>query len=207
MFRFVHKVIGSTTPTVSLFHNTNSKLSHHLLERLATHDLRYLLDIRTNRLPLYDTYLFIHEECVNVHPQNSRAYEAVFPTLLQLTLFCPQAVKDSAKLRQYVPDLELVSKQTYTDLCAQHRPAELRPFVVDWANKLVAVDDKGLDTIMQNYYSCGIQNSTRQHLADGSDSITPAGSGKAPGSGTGASSSHSLRFMVHPHVAEFADLY
>lgn len=227
MLRFARLITGSASPTLTFFHNTNSKLSHHLLERLGNHGSRYILDIRSNKLPLYETYSFIHEECMNVHPQNNRSFERIFPALLASPshLFCNVEVKTKSKLKQFVPDLELVDKTSYLDKIALHSATELSPFVVDWANKLVAVDDQGLDTIMQNYYSCGMQKSSKAHFPEESESIY-----QGPGSGTGPSFTspsssfkstcgtqytHSTaaktgaitRCAIHPHVAEFADLY
>ncbi|KAM9896893.1 hypothetical protein OXX80_007394 [Metschnikowia pulcherrima] len=232
MLRFARLITGSASPTLTIFHNSNSRLSHHLLERLAIHDSRYLLDVRTNKLPSYETYSFIHEECMNVHPQNNRSFERVFPALLASSShsFCNVEVMTKSKVKQFVPDLELVDKASYSDKIALHSASEVSPFVVDWANKLVAVDDQGLDTIMQNYYSCGMQKSSKVHLPAESDSIHIASaSGANSGSNSpfnssigplqvacGKSFAHSAgaaatvnatRFMVHPHIAEFADLY
>lgn len=206
--------------TLTLFHNSNSRLSSHLLDRLVNHESRYLLDVRTDKLPLYETYRFIHEECMNVHPQNARGFERVFPALLASPdhLFCNREVKNKAKQKQFVPDLELVEENTYLDKVAAHEALELSPFVVDWANKLVAVDDDGLDRIMNHYLSCGMQKSPKVHLPSESDVIlTP----RSPGSGillaftapafarTSAIKEQSASVMcaVHPHVAEFADLF
>lgn len=214
MLRFARLITGKSTPTLTLFHNTNSRLSLHLLERLAIHDSRYLLDVRTNKLPLYKTYAFIHEECMNVHPQNNRSFERIFPALLASPthLFCNAEVKRGAKQKQFVPDLELVDESSYLDKVALHAPEELSPFVVDWANKLVAVDDDGLDTIMRNYYSCGMQKSSKVHLPQGNDFIVshpkpaPVAAQPKPAPAASTSTYNSIR-CVHPHIAEFADLY
>lgn len=224
MLRFARLITGSASPTITIFHNTNSRLSSHLLERLVTHDSRYILDVRSNKFPLYGTYSFIHEECLNVHPQNNRSFERIFPALLESTshLFCDIEVKTNAKVKQFVPDLELVDKMSYLDKIACHSAKELSPFVVDWENKLVAVDDGGLDTIMQNYYSCGMQKSSKEHSPETTDSILQgSGSGTDPIFNTAAASSrptcssqHILTslstlalYAVHPHIADFADLY
>ncbi|OBA21172.1 hypothetical protein METBIDRAFT_40791 [Metschnikowia bicuspidata var. bicuspidata NRRL YB-4993] len=229
MLRFARLITGSASPTITLFHNTNSKLSHHLLERLTIHKSRFLLDVRQNRLPLYETYSFIHQECMNVHPQNNRSFERIFPALLASPshLFCNVEVKTKSKLKQFVPDLELVNESSYLDNIALHNATELSPFVVDWANKLVAVDDEGLDTIMQNYYSCGMQKSSKVHLPEGSDSIHQGpDSGNSPifnspkislqetcgpqynqSAAAAAAAATAARCVVHPHIAEFADLY
>lgn len=208
-------------PTVTFFHNSNSKLSNHILSRLTRHDTRYLLDIRKNKLPLYRTYHFIHEQCMNVHPQNARSFERIFPALLASPshLFCDVAVKKELKQKQFVPDLDLLSEDHYLDLVAAHSAKELTPFVVDWNNQLVAIDDEGLDRIMHNYYSCGMQKSSMIHDNAGHDVIdTAAPGGSAPSmeslpssfKGSGVSrrtQAAAMMYAVHPHVAEFADLF
>lgn len=212
--------ISPKPTTLTFFHNSKSSLSNHLYERLATHEARYLLDVRIDKLPLYETYRFIHEECVNIHPQNARSFEKVFPALLASPdhLFCDREVKHKSKQKQFVPDLELVHENTYLDKVAAHDALELSPFVVDWANKLVAVDDEGLDKIMHHYYSCGMQMSAKVHQPTGPDQIQ---STPKPGSGilhaftspalsratTIKEQSASMMCAVHPHVAEFADLF
>lgn len=201
MLRFARTVTGSTSPTLTFFHNSNSKLLHHLLGRLARHNERYTLDVRLDKLPLYGTYHFIHNECINVHAQNSRAFEKIFPALLSSShTFCDMEAKKASKQKQFVPDLDLVSEDAYLDKVAHHTAAEIAPFVVDWGNKLVAVDDDGLDRIMRNYYSCGLQESSMVHETDGPDRV------KVPKK-TVKRSHAALLSAVHPHVAEFADLF
>lgn len=218
MFRFARLVTKPSWPTLTLFHNSNSKLSHHLLERLSIHESRYALDIRLDKLPLYETYQFIHEECLNVHPQNKRSYEKVFPALLASRghSFCNAEVKKNAKLKQFVPDVELLDEAEYMELLATHSFSEVAPFIVDWSNNLVAVDDEGLDVIMHNYRTCGIQKSSKVHRALGSDQVVlctadPPIKLSAPlPKKAGAKSSvgaASVISCVHPHIAEFADLF
>lgn len=212
MLRFARLLTVPAKPTLTIFHNTNSKISRHLLGRLAKHDSRYLLDLRVNKLPLYRTYHFIHEECMNVHPQNARGFEKIFPALLSKDhLFCDVEVKKSAKQKQFVPDMDLVSENSYLDKVAHHTPDELAPFVVDWANQLVAVDDEGLDRIMANYYSCGMQGSSVKHEHIGPD-IEKSEPSEVPlrlrkFAGSSRSQAAAMVYAVHPHVAEFADLF
>lgn len=219
MLSFSRLVSASAKPTVTFFHNADSKLSHHLLSRLVKHDSRYLLDVRINKLPLYRTYSFIHEECMNVHPQNARSFEKIFPALLASPshLFCDAAVKNNLKQKQFVPDLALRLENHYHDELAKHSATELTPFVVDWNNQLVAIDDEGLDKIMHHYYSCGLQKSSMIHENSGLDSISSACESSAlPLVETGSSSANgftrrtqaaAMMYAVHPHVAEFADLF
>lgn len=214
MLSFSRFLTSRPSATLTFFHNANSKLSNHLLSRLIKHDSRYLLDVRTNKLPLYRTYSFIHEECMNVHPQNATSFEKIFPALLASPghLFCDVAVKKESKQKQFVPDLDLVSENQYLDLLAEHSAKELRPFVVDWANQLVATDDEGLDRIMHNYYSCGMQKSSMIHQDTGLDIICSKSAGAPLVTSTKSGSfpheqAAAMLYAVHPHVAEFADLF
>lgn len=129
-------------------------------------------------------------------------------------------MKQQSKQKQFVPDLELVHENTYLDKVAIHEALELSPFVVDWANKLVAVDDDGLDRIMHHYFSCGTQNSVKVHRPTETDFIhAPPASGSgtlrpftAPAFARSKANaikeqSASMMCAVHPHVAEFADLF
>ena len=213
MLSFSRLITGRASATLTFFHNSNSKLSNHLLSRLIKHDSRYILDVRTNKLPLYRTYSYIHEECMNVHPQNARSFEKIFPALLASPghLFCDVAVKNELKKKQFVPDLDLVSENQYLDLLAEHSAKELTPVVVDWSNQLVAVDDEGLDRIMHNYYSCGMQKSSMIHEKSDLDVIsTKSAPVVTTNKSSGFTHHHQAAAMmcaVHPHVAEFADLF
>lgn len=129
-------------------------------------------------------------------------------------------MKKELKQKQFVPDLDLLSENKYLDQVAAHSGKELTPFVVDWSNQLVAVDDEGLDRIMHNYYSCGMQKSSMTHENTGLDVIDTVvlGSNSAPlmekppttTKRTGFSrrtQAAAMMYTVHPHVAEFADLF
>lgn len=140
---------------------------------------------------------------MNIHPQNAASFEAIFPSLLSTdSLFCHMQVKNNSKKRQFVPDLELLSEDEYKDKLSAHDASELAPFVVDWANQLVAVDDEGLDRIMHHYYTSGMEK--------GSPGGPICEEKLANMQKTGYSAPAQAAAMlcaVHPHVAEFADLF
>lgn len=209
--RFLNSLSRSAAaqPIVTLFHKSNSKLSNHLLDRLSSNS-RYTLDVRTNKLPLYRTYRFVHEECMNIHPQNAKAFEAVFPSLLASNhLFCDHEVKNNAKNKQFVSDLDLKSEAEYIEKLSSHTIADLQPFIIDWENRLLAFNDEGLDRIMQNYYSCGTQKSKKEHLHVGCDfaAVDAAQIPTEKKANVNHAHSASMLYMVHPHMAEFADLF
>lgn len=231
MFNFARlaKAPPAAKPILTLFHNPSSSLSNHLLHRLAKPTSRYILDVRHNKLPLYQTYKFVHEECMNVHPQNARGFEHVFPAFLRSTghTFCNAQVKRQAKQKQFVGDIDSVSEEEYIDKVKGATESLLVPFVVDWENKLVAVDDDGLDKIMANYYSCGTQNSSITYSPDRPGLIGNRGDTwkNQQQYGSNHQMSHDMLHLshqlgaspqmlaaammcaVHPHVAEFADLF
>lgn len=200
---------ATAQPMVTFFHKPNSKLSNHLLERLSSNS-RYTLDVRSNKLPLYRTYRFVHEECINIHPQNTKAFEAVFPSLLASNhLFCDHEVKNNAKNKQFIADLDLESEADYLEKISTHTVADLRPFAIDWENRLLAYNDEGLDRIMQNYYQCGTQKSKMEHLHVGCDFAEVDAAQFPPEKPNNVNHAHSaaMLYMVHPHMAEFADLF
>lgn len=69
------------------------------------------------------------------------------------------------------------------------------PIIIDYSNRLLANDDASFDRIMQNYLTCGIQNARAGPVRLASR--------------TSQSNMNSLdpSTLVHPHVAEFADLF
>lgn len=95
--------------------------------------------------------------------------------------------------------------------------ALLVPFVVDWTNKLVAVDDEGLDKIMANYSSCGLQSSSHVYKPEEAELISEQKQWQSPSllnpklqAGPGAvpqAHAAAVIYAVHPHAAEFADLF
>lgn len=147
---------------------------------------------------------------MNIHPQNARAFEKVFPALLAPQhLFCDVAVKKESKRKQFVPDLDLVSEHSYLERVSERSATELVPFVVDWDNQLVAVDDDGLDRIMHNYYLCGMQKSSMIHDHTQLDHVESVAETVSVPKGDFAARSQAaaMMYVVHPHVAEFADLF
>ncbi|KAK7677097.1 hypothetical protein QCA50_019910 [Cerrena zonata] len=69
------------------------------------------------------------------------------------------------------------------------------PLIIDYSNSLLAMNDEDLDRIMANYTTCGIQN-----LKDVHDDSKPN------------YYDHDLtnkygQRVVHPHIAEYADLF
>lgn len=207
----ISRLFGQRKPTLTLYHNAHLKLLHHLLSRLKN-KLAFRLDIVANQVPDYNVYKFLHEQC-NVHPQNAKCFEHVFPALLHLDHTFDEYAARGDKRRQFVPDLELMEVHEYKARVDCHKPAEVKPFVVDWINKLVAADDKSLDTILANHRSCGMQTSPMVHVAGHEPDIvvpatvTPAESGHVSCGRGRASTTAAMAYLVHPHVAEFADLF
>lgn len=145
---------------------------------------------------------------MNVHPQNARGFERIFPALLLSNhTFCDTEAKYTDKQKRFVPDMDLVSENHYLDKLEHTTVAQMAPFVVDWQNQLVAVDDDGLDRIMANYYSCGMQGSSVVHDHSGPDIVEDVKEPPISRRFTTRTKAAAMAYAVHPHVAEFADLF
>lgn len=212
---------------ITIYHDTNSLLSQHLLGRLHRYSLMPSTTGRfdhgenksksakamwTNAVaaskfavevglqPTFGEYKFIHEQCMGMHPGNSEAFESAFPSLFRLRnlTLCNRTAKTDKLQRTYVPDLEVLLEREYGQLADQEVFFQ-GPLVVDWANYLLASDDKGLDRIMSNYLACGTQDYgqafVHTHLGDKGLTTVPSASNWKKAN------------AVHPHVAEFADLF
>lgn len=74
------------------------------------------------------------------------------------------------------------------------------PVIIDYSNRLLANDDASFDRIMQNYLTCGIQ-----HTRAGP--VRPPSTYQRTIEKVSLASFPSNSSLVHPHVAEFADLF
>lgn len=214
--RSASRSVSGSQPTITLFHNTKLPHSHHLLKRLQERPTQYRLDVRTDQLPLYLTYHFIHEKCINVHPQNARGFERIFPSLLALLnhTFCDREVIRNSKTKQFVPDIDLVLEQMYLDKVANHNAQKVPPFAVDWVNQLIAVDDESLNRVFANYNLTHIVKHGAEKLKGSAvlalekDPLPEINFNcVATDTFTSRALAAAMACAVHPHIAEFADLF
>lgn len=81
-------------------------------------------------------------------------------------------------------------------------PIEQYPIIIDYNNKLLANDETSFDRIMQNYLLCGIQHATNGNIR----STLPGNYVTTATHPLGTKHTANAN-LVHPHVAEFADLF
>lgn len=214
--RSAGRPVAATQPTITFFHNTKLPHSHHLLKRLMERPTQYRLDVRTDQLPLYLTYHFIHEKCINVHPQNARGFERIFPSLLALLnhTFCDREVIRNSKTKQFVPDIDLVLEETYLDKVAHYSAQKVPPFAVDWVNQLIAVDDESLNRVFANFNLTHIVKHGAEKLKGSAvlalekEKVAEITFNCAPPSTFSTRAlAAAMACAVHPHIAEFADLF
>lgn len=202
---------------VTIFHNPSSATSNHLLSKLnkfsqlpctsnrylgptaraTTRELgKFSVDLHEDKMPTYEEYLEIHD-LLSVHPDNAIAFEKIFPLMYdhQSSTICKKSAFTTKKKQKYLGDLQVFNQQDYKTVEAAFAAEKLdlmfnAPLIIDWENSLLAVDDAGLDRIMANYLSCGTQDSHKSNL----DNYRPI-------------TKSYKQEQVHPHVAEFADLF
>lgn len=167
-------VSGATKSSITVYHNTNSLLSHNLLSRLSSYSLlpctkhkqddlsipslttKFDIDVKFNQSLSMNDSKFINDQCIDIHPNNNSILN------------------------------QLKDKN-------QHFP-----LIIDYNNKLVANDEESFNRIMMNYLSCGIQHADKAELPYrlqyNSNNKNKVDEIPQPD-------------LVHPHVAEFADLF
>jgi len=127
---------------------------------------KFFVDVNINKPLSYGDYMFIMENCIDMHPDN----KAILEKHLKLN-----------KSYSFEPlGIECFEKLT---------TVATEPLIIDFKNNLIANDDKSFDRIMSNYLSCGKQNASN---------INARPKKKR---------SADINEVVHPHIAEFADLY
>lgn len=220
MLGFLRTFKSRPLAQVTVFHNHNSLKSHQMLSKLnrlaelpCTYDRytgteplpssnevgKFAVHLKENCLPSYQEYLAMHD-FLDIHPENGLAFEKIYPIFFQNETLCKKSASLTNKKQKYLADLLVFTAEEYENITKEFK-RELKsdspsvfnaPLIVDWENSLIAVDEKGLDRIMANYLSCG----TQQTQDFNHRSFAQRGTTNA--------NSHT---HVHPHVAEFADLF
>ncbi|KAG7194963.1 uncharacterized protein KQ657_004074 [Scheffersomyces spartinae] len=195
--------LGTSIPVESIggaikfYHYPSSQASGQLLNKLkslsklpirnATNDTatdKFGLNVVTNSRLSYEDYRYIFDECINVHPGNKLILAKILP--------------HGPCSRSY--DLEPALDRQFFD----EQNVIRGPLVIDYHNSLIANDDESLDRIMQHYLSCGMQRLPTAQAA-------PASLGDHQWAAALQESLRDLKTSgskpVHPHVAEYADLF
>lgn len=212
IFRSATKITPSIK--ISFFHNPKLATSGNLLGKLqrfselpATTKLagvagvaggnkKFLVDVEDSKLPSYSQYLEIYD-FLSMHPENALSFEKAFPMMFDSKshTLCKRTATSFNKRKIVLGDLEMFNAEEYEIIerafYNQDNASFNAPLVVDWENSLIATDDKGLDRIMANYLSCGTQDTQKAggyHIYKSNKDLIK-------------------QDPVHPHVAEFADLF
>lgn len=222
MFRWIRCIGQARRPVerITLYRDENCKLSEHFLSRLSKFGqmpkrqvidkdtealsgdtrLKFEIEMQT-QLPCYNTYKFLHQECIPVHPQNLKSFERAFPFLFEKKDITSLNSRLSSMrgMKKFIGDVQLLEREEY-DLLAKHPEFFKGPLIVDWTNNLVATDDEGLDKIITNYVACGMQDFHK-------DKIDISNLDKEEEKIHFRESMKRAGHVPHPHVAEFADLF
>lgn len=194
MFKsFLRNIKGSTQvvkPTITFYHNSRLPLSNHFLHKLGQFtniESRAINHVSSNnsRFDLslesgqlsFNDFKFIINECLDIHPNN----KSILRDLLHNDAkFC---ILEYQKIAT---------------------PSSQFPIIIDYENKLIANDEKSFDRILANYLSCGIQHLTNGNVRSTLESNYKT---KPVGEGNVRDGKVISGDLVHPHVAEFADLF
>lgn len=192
----------SSLKPLTVYHNSNLLVSHQLVAKLnnfnSTTDSptnnKITFNLKTNEQLSESDYKFIIDECLYIHPDNKS---------ILLQIFHNKYHMDKKKL---IKDFTLHdSIFEYNNLINNNKSY---PLIIDYNHCLIANDDASFDRIMMNYLTCGIQNTTSSNSTTASHGFTTNGSSSSSGNG-GNNSTGTVKYndLVHPHMAEFADLF
>ncbi|RLV92917.1 hypothetical protein JA1_002841 [Spathaspora sp. JA1] len=228
--------VSSNTPatSITIYHNTNSLLSHNLLSKLSSYSVlpctvhrfkdshqtitsyttekplpssadysqspiaKFEVDVKFNQGLCKDDYDFIMNECVDIHPDNQ---SIMLQMLYGINTDKRKLIKSFDLHDELYNNFDRVSQLSRDNF----------PLIIDYNNKLIANDEASFDRIMVNYLSCGIQNASKVNL--GSSTSGSRGNNNTLFSmATGGASTIPAgelyhQNLIHPHVAEFADLF
>ncbi|KAL6450534.1 hypothetical protein SBY92_004741 [Candida maltosa Xu316] len=166
-----------TIKPIKIYHNSNSLHSQYLFNKVNNFNSILNLNVETNSKLSKDDYDFIINECLSIHPDNKSIMLQLFNSNLN---FDKLKLLKSFDLHDSIYDYNNLSKNTN----------ENSPLIIDYNHNLIANDEKSIDRILVHYLTCGIQsttNTTPPHFI--------------------ADKKKTQFDLVHPHVAEFADLF
>jgi len=214
--------------SITIYHNTNSLLSNSLLAKLNNYSelpctlhkykdsksnqvtynttitsnrAKFNVDLKLNQQLSQQDFDFMVGECVDIHPDNRSI-------LIQLLL------NDSSKQKsKLLKNFDLHDQQVNFD-AVKHNTKKF-PIIIDYTNKLIANDETSFDRIISNYISCGIQNFLQSKPVRFVEEVNSNNSGNyltfkqqpQQQSQTQQQQNPLNHNLIHPHIAEFADLF
>lgn len=133
------RTLQGTKGTITLYHDINNKMSRYLLDSLKQHqvtskdvEFKYNLDINTNSTSITKDQFKFLQNCLHTHPFCKVSFKSAFPSITENV----DLVKDLENLNLPNNIGEIPIK---------------RPLVVDWDHQLMAITDKGLQKIIDQY--------------------------------------------------------
>ncbi|EGW29877.1 uncharacterized protein SPAPADRAFT_63497 [Spathaspora passalidarum NRRL Y-27907] len=221
-------VTATPATSITIYHNTNSLLSHNLLSKLSSYSVlpctvhrfkdshqtitsyttdkvsssngqapiaKFDVDVKFNQGLSKTDYDFIMNECVDIHPDNQSI-------MLQLLYGV------SHDKRKLIKSFDLHDELYSNFDRVSQLSRENGPLIIDYNNKLIANDEASFDRIMVNYLSCGIQNVDKAGAGLGSNgSSNNSANLNVSAASTIPAAELYHQNLIHPHVAEFADLF
>ncbi|CAI5760467.1 unnamed protein product [Candida verbasci] len=132
------------TSNLVIYHNSNSLLSHNLLNKLNSFNeknCRFKLIDKANQSITESDFNFIINETLMIHPDNKSI-------ILQLIHENNNKIK---LLKSFDLHDTIHNYQNFKNLIPNL-------LIIDYGNKLIANDQVSIDRIVSNYTSCGLQN-------------------------------------------------
>ena len=200
---------------ITIYHNPSCNQAAQLLQKLNNYAAlpctankysgntigalllsKFNIDVKSSQHLSFEDYQFIVDECLDIHPDNKIIASKLFKEG-QVDKYLHLSAQDFVKLCK-----DAMSKSTV---------------IIDYSNRLIANDEATFDRIMANYLSCGIQHSSNGNIRNISHThhiVAPKteqplqhASAAAAAAAATASEFYKYTNMVHPNVAEFADLF
>ena len=197
---FTSTASSSSTRTIKpikIYHNTNSLYSLNLLTKLTNFNNILDVTVCNNEQLSQQDYNFIIDECLSMHPDNKS---------IMLQLFHPsiQQVCKSQLIRDFSLHDLIYDYNNLSNVNSNNTNGNQLPLIIDFNSKLIANDDATIDRILVNYLTCGIQSTTNTKPPSNTNTNTNTNITTNTTNYTSSLKNHDL---VHPHVAEFADLF
>ncbi|KAI5958756.1 hypothetical protein CANMA_004173 [Candida margitis] len=171
---------GKLTPSLTMYHNSNSILSLNLLNQLTSYSLlpcthdkiyqpkphnglstskskpnetnrKFYLNIKESIGLTKEDHKFIIDQCLDIHPDNTR----VMIQSVSNVDFKKLSKQERFNLVEQLQDYDYLVSNLNND------STRSMPLIIDYKHKLLANDDVSFNRIMANYLSCGIQSVAR----------------------------------------------
>ncbi|KAI5965026.1 hypothetical protein KGF57_000819 [Candida theae] len=216
------------SPSLTMYHNNTSILSHNLLKQLTSYSIlpctqdkiyqqgghggsnktgkgiksfnskgsggnklseanqKFYLDVKENMGLTRDDHKFIIEQCLDIHPDNTRVIIQSVSNVDFKKLSKQDKFDIVEQLQDYDKFLSTLTNNQDVEASSQG-VLRAMPLIIDYKHKLLANDDVSFNRIMANYLSCGIQsvarsgNNLSSNVGDGERNVSSYTSRGSPG--------------------------